>query len=77
MEIVAMDRPDIVKVRDLTTDKVSVVHTSRLRLFRHLAEMTPAELEMLAGIDVDEYFVESIVENLLFPSVATIWIQFA
>ena len=33
MEIVAMDRPDIIKVRDLTTDKVSV-HTSRLQLFR-------------------------------------------
>jgi hypothetical protein len=30
MEIVAMERPDIIKVRDLTTDKVSVVHTSRL-----------------------------------------------
>ena len=47
-----MDRPDIVKVRDLTTEKVSVVHTSRLRLFRHPAEMTPEEL---VGIDVDEY----------------------
>jgi hypothetical protein len=50
-----MDRPDIVEVRDLTTGKVSVVHTSRLRLFRHPAEMTPEELEVLAGIDVDEY----------------------
>ena len=56
-EIVAIDRPDIVKVRDLTTDKVSVVHTSRLRLFRHPAEMTSEELEVLAGIDVNEYFV--------------------
>jgi len=28
--IVAMDSPTIVKVHDLTTDKVSVVHTSRL-----------------------------------------------
>ena len=46
MEIVAIDRPDIVKVRDLTTDKVSVVRTSRLRLFRHPAEMTPEELEV-------------------------------
>ena len=25
--------------------------------------MTPAELEMLAGIDVDEYFVESIIDH--------------
>ena len=57
MEIVAMERPDIVKVRDLTTDKVSVVHTSRLRVFRHPAEMTPEELEVLAGIDVDEFLL--------------------
>ena len=62
MEIVAMDRPDIVKVRDLTTDKVSVVHTSRLRLFRHPAEMTLEELEVL-GIDVDDYFVDGIVDH--------------
>jgi len=51
MEIVTMDRPDIIKVRDLTTDKVSVVHTSTP------AEMTPKELELRTGIDVDEYFV--------------------
>ena len=57
-EIVAMDRPDIVKVRDLTTDKVSV-----LRLFRHPAKMTPEELEDLADIDVDEYCVESITDH--------------
>ena len=36
---------------------------SRLRLFRHLAEMTPEELGVLAGIDVDEYFVGSIVDH--------------
>ena len=30
MEIISIDRPDIIKVRDLTTDKVSSVHTSRL-----------------------------------------------
>ena len=41
MEILAMDRPNIVKIRDLITDKVSVVHTSRMRQFRHPAEMTP------------------------------------
>ena len=63
MEIIAIDRPDIVKVRYLTTNKVSVVHTSRLRLFKHPAEMTPEELEVLAGIDVDEYFVESFVDH--------------
>ena len=59
-----MDRPNIVKVIELTTDKVSVVHISRLCLFsRHLAEMTPEELEALAGIDVDECFVRKIVDH--------------
>jgi len=57
-----MGRLDIVKVRDLITDKVSVVHTGRPRLFRHPAETTPEEL-VLAGIDVDEYFVESIIDH--------------
>ena len=36
IEIVDIDRPDIVKFRDLTTEEVLVVHTSKLRLFRHL-----------------------------------------
>ena len=34
MEIISIDRPDIITVRDLTTEKVSSVHTTRLRLFR-------------------------------------------
>ena len=55
MKIVAIDRPDIIKDRDLTTDKVSIDHTSRLCLFKHPAEMSLEELEVLAGIDVDEY----------------------
>ena len=40
LEIVAVDRPDIIKVKDLTTNKVSSVNTSRLRIFRHPTEMT-------------------------------------
>ena len=52
-----MDHPNIVKVRELT-DKISVVHTSRLRLFKYPAEMTSEELKVLASIDVDEHFVE-------------------
>jgi len=65
MKIVAMKRPDIVKVRDLTTDKVLVVHTTRLRLFKHAAEITPEEqeLQVRAVIDVDEHFVESIIDH--------------
>ena len=63
MEIVAKELHDIIKVRDLTTDKISVIHTSRLRLFKHPDEMAPEKLEVLAGIHVDEYFVESIVDH--------------
>ena len=48
MEIISIDRPNIIKVRDLTTDKVSSVHTSRLRPFRHPAEMTKEEIEVLS-----------------------------
>ena len=54
---------DIVKVRDLTTDKVSVVHTSKLRLFKHPADIPSEESEALAGIDVDEYFGKKIVDH--------------
>jgi hypothetical protein len=61
MEIISVDRPDIIKVRDLTTDKVSSVHTSRLRPFRHPAEMTKEEIEVLSAVDLDEYYVEKIV----------------
>jgi len=50
LEIVAIDRPDIIKVKDLTTNKISSVHTSRLRIFRHPTEMTREEIEVLASI---------------------------
>ena len=61
LEIVAIDRPDIIKVKDLTTNKISSVHTSRLRIFRHPTEMTREEIEVLASIDLDEYYVDKIV----------------
>ena len=63
--LIAIDRPDIIKVRDLTTDKVSSVHTSRLRPFRHPAEMTKEEIEVLSTVDLDEYYVEKIVDSWL------------
>ena len=58
-----VDQYVLLKYPNKPPDKVSVVHTSRLRLFRHPAEMTPEELEVLAGIDVDKYFVESIIDH--------------
>ena len=63
MKIVAIDRSDIIKDIDLTTDKVSIDHTSRLCLFKHPAEITSEDLKVLAGIGVDEYFVEKIVDH--------------
>ena len=63
MEIICIDRPEIIKVRDLTTDKVSSVHTSRLRPFRHPAEMTKEEIEVLLAVDLDEYYVDKIVAH--------------
>ena len=61
MEIVAINRPDIVKVRHVTTNKVSSVHTSLLRIFRHPAEMSKEELKVLSAMDLDEYYIEKIV----------------
>jgi len=63
MEIVAINRPDIVKVRDLTTNKVSSVHTCRLQIFRHPTEISKDELEVLSAVDQDEYYVEKIVAH--------------
>ena len=59
LEIVALRRPDIVNVKDLTTEKVSVVHTSRLRLFKLIWRIGNAG----RYYDVDEYFLESIVDH--------------
>jgi hypothetical protein len=61
--ITAIDRPDMIKVRDLISNKESVVHTSRLRVFRHPTEMTLEEAIALAAVDLDEFFVESIIRH--------------
>jgi hypothetical protein len=63
MKIISIDRAGIMKVRDLTTEKVSSVHTSRLRLFRHPAEMTKEEIEVFSAVDLDEYYVDKIVAH--------------
>jgi hypothetical protein len=61
MVIKGIDRPDLIKVRDLLTNKISLVHTSRLRPFRHPANMTLEEAINLASVDMDEFYVEKIV----------------
>ena len=63
IEIVAIDRPDIIKFKDLTMNKISSVYTSRLRIFRHPTDMTREEIEFLVSIDLDEYYVNKIVEH--------------
>jgi hypothetical protein len=63
MVIHSIERPDLIQVRDLTTNKLSLVHTSRLRVFRHPAEMTEEEATALAAVDMDEFYVEKIVEH--------------
>ena len=47
-----INRPYIVKVRDLTISDVSSVDTCP-RVFRHLTEITKEELEVMS--DLDEY----------------------
>jgi hypothetical protein len=63
MVIDVIDRPDLIKVRDIITDKVSLVHASRLIPFRHPANMTEEEAKELAAVDMDEFFVEEIVSH--------------
>ena len=53
--IVAIERPDIITVKDLISNKVMKVHTSRLRLFRHSANMG---ISAQTAVDLDEFYVE-------------------
>jgi hypothetical protein len=61
--ITSIDRPDLIRVKDLITNRESLVHTSRLRVFRHPKEMTLAEATALAAVDLDEFYVEGIVQH--------------
>ena len=63
MESVATNRLDIVKVRDLTKNQVSSVHTSRLQIFRHPTEMSKEKLQVLSVVDLDKYCVKKIVAH--------------
>jgi hypothetical protein len=60
----AIDRPDMITVKDLISNKESVVHTSRLRVFRHPTEFTLQEAIALAAVDLDEFYVEKIVRHV-------------
>ena len=59
----SIDRPDLVQLRDLLNNKLQLVHTSRLRVFEHPAEMTEEEAAALAAADMDEFYVDRILEH--------------
>jgi hypothetical protein len=61
MVITAMDRPDLVKVKDLITNRESLVHASRLRPFKHPKDMSAEKIESLVAADLDEFYVEKII----------------
>jgi cleavage and polyadenylation specificity factor subunit 1 len=63
MVIHAIERPDLITLRDLTNNKLSLVHTSRIKAFRHPAEMTEEEATALAAVDMDEFYVDSIIDH--------------
>ena len=61
MVITVMDRPDLVKVEDLITNRESLVHASRLRPFKHLKDMSAEKIESLVAADLDEFYVEKVI----------------
>ena len=61
MVITSIDRPDLVKVRDLITNKESMVHANRLRPFKHPKDMPREKIEALVAADLDEFYVEKII----------------
>ena len=58
MVITVMDRPDLVKVKDLITNLESL---SRIRPFRHPKDMSTEKIESLVAADLDEFYVEKII----------------
>jgi hypothetical protein len=61
MDITVMDRPDLVKVNDLITNRESLEHASRLRPFKHPKDMSAEKIESLVAADLDEFYVEKII----------------
>ena len=61
MVIKVMDRPDLVKVKDLITNCESLLHASRFRPFKHPKDMSAEKIESLVVADLDEFYVEKII----------------
>ena len=49
-----MDHPDLVKVKNLITNRESFVHASRLRPFNHPKDMSAEMIESLVAADLDD-----------------------
>jgi len=52
MAITVMDCPNLVKVKDLITNRESFVHASRLRPFKHPKDTSAEEIESLVAVDL-------------------------
>jgi len=57
MIIKVMDRPDLIKVNSLITNRESLVYFSRLRP----KDMSLEKVESLVPADPDEFYVEKII----------------
>ena len=63
MEIVAINRSDIVKVRDLTTNKVSSGHTVGCEFFSGTRLKCPRKRSLLSSVELNEYYDVKIVAH--------------
>ena len=57
----AIKRPNIIMVKELISNKAMKVHTSRLRLFRHPANMG---IEEISTVGPYKFYVERIVNHV-------------
>ena len=65
MLITVMDRPDLVKVKDLITNRESLVHASRLRPFKHPKDMTAEKIESLVAARTSLSFMRKKLSGIL------------
>jgi len=61
MVITSIDRPDLIKVRDLITNLKSMEHANRICPFKHSKSMSKEKIETFAATDLDESYIEKII----------------
>ena len=61
MVTTVVDHPDLIIVKDLSTNRESLVHASRLIPFTHPKDMSTEKIESLVAADWDEFHVEKII----------------